>query len=367
MQATINGKSATLSAAIAEAANLIQAAQRPLLSGALVDIKSSQEILRLARACGGIVDHSDGDACARNNKILQNSGWVLATLTEIRTRADFIIVIGDRILNRYPRMTERVLSGQRPFRENTEAEFVLIGPWQNRTPDELQNKLFEIINVAADEIPNCIQMMAAVANGYPTEDASGEALLRVVDKIKSSSYTALLWDSGDLKHRHADLTVETLAGLTRQFNKATRCVGLALSGNSINLNNVCLWQSGLPIRTDFGTTPPTYDPTQHATSKLLADKATDLLIWTAAIHPDPPCAYDIPLIAITRPDVIFEQPASVHIPVGIPGIDHSGHIFRTDSVVIVPLKQLRQTALPSAAEVLADIRQQLPDNGAIQC
>ncbi len=364
---TIDGKSTTLDAAVAEAAHLIQAAKRPLLSSASLDVEGAREVLKLARACGGIVDHSDGDASACNTRILQNSGWVLTTLAEVRTRADFIIVIGNQILDRYPRVVERVLTGPRLFHENAEPEVVLIGPWQDRIPDDLQENLFEAVNVSAEEIPDCVQMLAAVANGHSPEHETGKALLRIVDKIKSSAYTALLWDTGDLQQPHADLTVETLAGLTKHFNKETRCVGLPLSGNSTTLNNVCLWQSGLPIRTDFGTTPPTYDPSQYATSDLLANKTSDLLIWTAALHPDPPPDCDIPLIAITRPDVVPAKPAAVHIPVGIPGIDHNGHIFRTDNVVMVPLKQLRQTELPSATEVLAGIRQQLPSNGAIQC
>ena len=366
-QPKIHGKNATLDDAVAEAARLIQEANRPLLGGLLLDVKGAQESIRLARACGGIVDHSDGDAASRNIKVLQNTGWVLATLSEVRTRADFIVVVGDQLLERYPRLVERVLTGQRPFRENANPEFALIGPWRECIPDPLRDGLFEVVNVAVEEIPNCVQMMVAATNDYAVEGEIGEAILRIVSKIKNASYTALLWDASDLKYPQADLMIETLANLSKLFNRETRCAGVPLGGNSTTLNNVCLWQTGLPIRTDFGAKPPVYDPHCHAMSRLLTDKAVDLLIWMAVLRDDSPPEHDLPMIAITRPDTVLPESVEVHIPVGIPGIDHIGHIFRSDSVVMVPLKQLRKTGLPSAAEVIAGIRRQLSKNGVMQC
>jgi formylmethanofuran dehydrogenase subunit B len=55
----------------------------------------------------------------------------------------------------------------------------------------------------------------------------------------------------------------------------------------------------------------------------------------------------------------FEQEPDVFIPVGVPGIDHTGRAFRTDSVVSVPLKKLRDSGLPSAFEVLTAVEQAL--------
>ena len=43
------------------------------------------------------------------------------------------------------------------------------------------------------------------------------------------------------------------------------------------------------------------------------------------------------------------------IPVGTPGIDHAGEIFRTDGVVALPLSALRDAGRPSAAAVLGRI------------
>jgi formylmethanofuran dehydrogenase subunit B len=55
----------------------------------------------------------------------------------------------------------------------------------------------------------------------------------------------------------------------------------------------------------------------------------------------------------------FEQMPDVFIPVGIPGIDHAGTIFRMDNVVSLPLKKQRVSKLPSLSQVIQQILDQL--------
>jgi formylmethanofuran dehydrogenase subunit B len=55
----------------------------------------------------------------------------------------------------------------------------------------------------------------------------------------------------------------------------------------------------------------------------------------------------------------FEKEPDVFIPVGTPGIDHTGHAYRLDSVVAIRLKKLRDSGLPSTADVLNAIEQVL--------
>ncbi len=66
-----------------------------------------------------------------------------------------------------------------------------------------------------------------------------------------------------------------------------------------------------------------------------------------------------PTVALVRPG---DPPpaAEVVIPVGVPGLDHAGSLFRTDSVVAVPVRPLRDLGLPSAASVLRAVRARLP-------
>jgi formylmethanofuran dehydrogenase subunit B len=49
----------------------------------------------------------------------------------------------------------------------------------------------------------------------------------------------------------------------------------------------------------------------------------------------------------------------VFVPVGTPGIDHEGQVFRTDGVVALPLGRLVERGLPSVAAVLTRIDEAL--------
>ena len=55
------------------------------------------------------------------------------------------------------------------------------------------------------------------------------------------------------------------------------------------------------------------------------------------------------------------RPVEVAIPVGTPGLDHAGSIYRMDGVVSLPRAPLRDLGLPSAAEVLRRIGTRLAD------
>jgi formylmethanofuran dehydrogenase subunit B len=55
------------------------------------------------------------------------------------------------------------------------------------------------------------------------------------------------------------------------------------------------------------------------------------------------------------PGLKLASPPAVFIPVGTPGVDHTGRIIRCDSVVSLPLRNLGRSLLPKAADILAAI------------
>ena len=69
----------------------------------------------------------------------------------------------------------------------------------------------------------------------------------------------------------------------------------------------------------------------------------------------PPPAADIPTIALAHSATRFVKEPEVVIPVGTPGLDHEGALYRTDSVVALRANKLRDTGLPAASTVLAAI------------
>ena len=55
---------------------------------------------------------------------------------------------------------------------------------------------------------------------------------------------------------------------------------------------------------------------------------------------------------IGHPNSTFTNQPDIFIPVGIPGIDYEGIMFRTDNVVSVALKDVRNISLPNSQSIL---------------
>jgi formylmethanofuran dehydrogenase subunit B len=49
---------------------------------------------------------------------------------------------------------------------------------------------------------------------------------------------------------------------------------------------------------------------------------------------------------------VFEREPAIHIPVGVPGVDHQGHWYRSDAVCSLPLGKLREVGLPPVSHIV---------------
>ena len=120
------------------------------------------------------------------------------------------------------------------------------------------------------------------------------------------------------------------------------------------------WQSGYPLRVNFSNGFPEYDPYKYSTNNVLKRKEVDTLIWISSFSSniEPPRAR-IPTVILATPGIKTSFKPDVFVPVGTPGVDHKGQLFRTDNVVALPLKQIRNTNYLSVAEVIEQISDQL--------
>ena len=131
---------------------------------------------------------------------------------------------------------------------------------------------------------------------------------------------------------------------------------LPLNGGDgdMSVNNTCTWLRGYPTRSRYNgsnlKSNCIYDPYHFSSEKLLEN--CDALIWVSTFSPLPAPKTDVPKIVIGHKNIKFEHHPEIYIPVGIPGIDHSGSIFRMDNVVALPLKKLRENNLPNLSQVI---------------
>lgn len=366
--AAIRGRRASLDEAVTEAAALLRRARRPLISGLGSDVAGSRAAMALAERCRAVIDHCTGDAALRNLLLLQEQGWIMTTLTEVRNRADFILFVGTDA-GRWPRFFERCVwndsalflagHGERGIaylghRLNTRAG---VSPAGTRPLS---------VSCPPAEIAVHLSVLLALLKAYEPapRDIPRRRLGQLRDlagRLHSAAYPVLVWAPGELDTDHGELTVEAAAAVIRELNRSGRAAGLSLAGDhgTASFMNVCTWQSGYPLRVSYRHGAPEYDPWHFAGPRLLQRQQADLLLWIAAWGFEPPVpGTGVPTIVLGGAGTEGRD-ADVFIPVGTPGVDHAGNLFRTDSVVNLPLRGLRDTPLPNAAAVLQRLEEAL--------
>jgi formylmethanofuran dehydrogenase subunit B len=365
-EARLGGRAVSLAEAVREAATLLRQARQPLFGGLGTDVEGIRATARLADRCGAVVDHMNSAAGIRNLLVLQDGGWITTTLSEIRNRADLLVVLGGDVTSRFPRFFERCIANPDTlFGANRSCDVVFLGrglPAGAVIPGVRSR----VITFDVTRLHEGLGVMRALYAGRNVDapDAAGVPISvwqELLERMKTARYGVAAWAAADLEFPHAELTIQALCELIKDLNRETRFAGLPLGGTDgdVTADNVLLWQSGYGTRTAYGSGGLVHDPHLHSTARLLADGA-DLLLWISsfsAVRIPPETA--VPRIVLGRPGMTFSREPEVFIAVGTPGLDHAGHLFRTDRVPILPLQRLRDGPLTSVAAAIMAIESAL--------
>ena len=360
MTPAIEGKPATLDAATARAAEVLRAATRPLLLSAGTDVAGMRALVALAERTGGRIDHVNHLAMFRNLRVLQDTGWMSTTLTEMRNRADLLVVAGAEIGSRFPRFFERCFGDFDTLFETGAREIIFLGMPPPDLPPALQVGC-TTLSVDPARLAELFGASRALLAGRALRapqiaGISREQLSSLVARMRAAKYGALTWAAGELDFAHADLAVQAMCELARDLNRHTRFSVLPLGGSDGDLTamQVTTWQTGFAVGVDFaGGAPAHAGPVDVPLQRGEAD--ADALIFVSAFDADKtPPETNIPSVVLGRAGMRPDH-CSVFIPVAVPGLHHPGHLYRTDNVVAMRLRELAPSPHPAAARVLENI------------
>lgn len=348
----IDGRPAPLSEAAGRAAEILDAARLPLITGLGVDLAGIRALLALADRVGAIVDPWHSATAMHGLSVMQRSGALSASFAEIANRADLILIIGGDPARHYPRFYERLVDNPKPLYRPAPPRVAYLGSAEAAPAGA---RVTEQVHVATPDLLDALTALAVLAAGrrLRAETIAGvpaATLGALAEQLKAARYGVVVWDP-EAFGENADLAAETLLRLLRRFNRSTRCVGLPLSGSD-NIQGVVeatLWQTGWPARLSLTQGAPEHDPWRCDATRLAAAAEADALLWATALSPLPPPVTTIPTLALVAGDVELPITPAVEIRVGIPGIDHAGAVVRADKVVTLPLAAIRSGGLPSIA------------------
>ncbi len=365
----INGRQASLEEALTHGAELLQNAHSPLFAGLATDVNGMRSILTLADRCGASLDHLNGDALFRNIRVVQDNGWFATTFTEVRNRADLILLVGSQHLERFPRLIERIVHPRESlFTGADERSLVLLGPWnRDNLPDEIARLNPTLIPLELEALPDAVGLLRGLVAGRPVSMDSlggslGDALTALAESLQAAKYSVFSWSAAELDLPHAELTIQELAELVKDLNVKRRSAVLPLAGSQADItsNQVCTWQLGYPMRSRLQRGYPEHDPVLNRWQDLLERGESDLLLWVSSLSAQAmPPACDCPSIVLGHAGMVFESQPDLFIPVGVPGIDHKGHWYRSDSVCPLPLGQLREVGLPAVSQIVTQLYMRL--------
>jgi formylmethanofuran dehydrogenase subunit B len=366
----VDGKKVRLKEAVEKASKILRSAKLPLFGGLATDVNGMRAALSLADRCGAVVDNMSFEYALRNIFVLHDTGWMTTTLAEVKNRADLLLVVGCDLEVYYPRFFERYIWTEDSMflKDTSDRQIVYLG----KVPSGLASKspsgrAAKVLACPDPDLPEVVAVLRALVKGNPlgitgVGGISISELQRLAAQLKKASYGVVAWMAGALDFPQADLTVQTLCEMIKEINQTTRCSGLPLGGKEGDQTSfqVTGWQTGYPSRVDFSAGFPDYDPYLNSIESRVADGSGDVVLWVSAFNVNrTPPRTGLPTIVLGRSGMRFDQEPDVFIPVGTPGLDHAGHAYRTDNVVAVRLKKLRESSLPSCCEVLSAIEQAL--------
>ena len=365
--ASIAGQPAALEQAIAIAVNLLRKARQPLVAGLGADLEGLRAAFALAEHCGAIVDHLHGSALRQNLKVLQSRGWQTTTLSELRNRADLVVLVGVNVNVNYQNLIPRFLSPTAALQAERRRvrRLIYLGPAKG-APSACGELPLDTLPCDTDALPTLLRaLQSALAGGAAVSGPAKrrKLLVELAAKIKAAAYPVFVWAAGQLDPAHADLTISAVCDIVASLNRTQRAAGLNLGGDDGGQTAVsaATWLTGFPLSVSYAGNTLDYAPERWSADALLRDQTVDLCLWISAFSPrlPPVAANAIPTIVLGPPGM---TPAknSVYIPVGTPGVDHAGQLIRTDAVVSLPLRQLRHSGLPTVADVLERMLKALP-------
>ena len=353
-EALLKGVPATAGQAVRAAAKLLEKSCKPLIGGLGTDVDGIRAALQLAEKTGAALLHAQERYGAHNLNALQARGGIMTTLAEVKNRADTVVLVGNNVTGDYPRFMERFINNPHSLFTSQNRKLAYLGRPGRKELDECAGHAPVVISGHGVDIADDLALLRArLAQGRPAGGSSTPAaktrkLDQVAGMIRDAEYGVLVWSPAALPQDHADLVISSIHDLLRDLNTRQRCAGLSLGGSNggASFQNVATWQTGFPAGINFRNGCPS------ATGADTSD--ADSLLWVSAFSGEPPPALDVPTIILSA-SRSGAADADVYIPVGIPGVDHPGNLFRTDSIVNMPLKKVRDSTLPGAARVIRDI------------
>ena len=363
--ALVDGKPATLDAAVDAAVEILDQADMPLVYGlGHLSCEAQQAALALAEEIGGVVDGPSGST----ELATQLWGKVTCSLGEVKNRADLVIYWGANPAQSHPLHMARYTlepKGKYVPEGRRGRTMVLVDVCDTLTAQQADL----VLRVRPGKDFEVLTALRAVVQGERIDAVriaeTGLALPELEDlahRMKSARFGVIFFGRGLTATRGGCLNAGAVQNLVTELNAFTKFAAMAMhaSGNGAGAAAAMLSTFDYPSSVDLSRGYPRANPGEFSAAGMLERGECDAVL---ALGDDPGATLSAAAarhLAKTPTVVIGPHVPSasrlprVHIPTAVAGISAAGTAYRMDGVPL-PLVAPTKSPYPTAEEVLGRI------------
>ena len=370
----IDGQPVAVAEGIERAAQILSAADYPLIYGLSDTTSESQRVaVGIGDWIGGTVDTTTSVCHGPSGMAFQGVGEVTCSLGEVRNRADMVIFWGSNPAESHPRhFTKYSLMPKGMFVPNGRKDRTCVIVDVRRTKSAKAADIFIQIKPRHDF--EGLWTLRALAQGIQLDPQQVETDTGVplqtwqdlMQRMKRAKFGVIFFGMGLTMTRGKHANSEAILALTRDMNKYTRftCKPNRGHGNVTGADNVVAWRTGYPFGVNLARGYPRFNPGEYTAADVLARKEADAAMIIAS---DPMANFSqparehlasIPYIALDPKETPTTRSAAVAFTVATYGINVGGTVYRMDDVPI-PLRPAFESPHPSDFDVLKGIERRV--------
>lgn len=360
----VRGEEAEWDAAVAAAAEILEAADSPLIYGLSSSASEAQrKVVELADRIGAIIDSTSSVCHGPTGLAMQAVGEPTCTLGEIRDRADVLVFWGCNPDQSHLRHFARYsLNARGALTPNGRADRTMYVVDVRETGTSKRADHFLRVAPGRDfEVLTTLRLL--VQGRQPDAETVGDVALadlkQLAERLKTCRYGVVFMGMGLTMTAARQRNVAELFTLVAELNEFARCVVIPMRGhgNVTGADQVLTWTTGYPFAVSFARGYPQFMPGEFSAVDVLARRAADAALILAsdpgAHFPRAAAAHleNIPTIVLDHGPSVCASYATVLFPTAAYGVDAAGTAYRMDNVPI-PLSKVIETGRPTDEEVL---------------
>ncbi len=352
----IKNKKSDFSEVIKKAKNIIKLANEISVLNLGTDMGSIRSMLSFSATHNACFDHINSQLFFNTMNLVQRSGYMSTTLGEVKNRSDVIMIFGNQIIDQHPRIIEKFLLPKNSFAQNVKKRKIyLIGNYSKSILNNLKHDK-RIIHINFN-----IELISLLINSLNDKTYSSSLKIKknifeeLLSNIEKSKYSVFMWTGSDFKKSDNYQTIlQSISNYVLHLNKQSRAACLPIAGSlgDTTSNQVATWLTGYPARIKCSNNFFNHDRFSYNVSRLISESETDLVIYVNNFYREKiEINPKIKNIILGHPQSTFSTTPDIFIPVGIPGLDYQDIMFRTDNVVSLALKHIRDINLPTVKSI----------------